>query len=170
LRSRALAEELKSDLETARLFDALWKDYKNRGGGYMSRIMIALGGAIFIVAPACGGVEEPSTERQDSAEHPLSNDEQPTAEPIGEATEKGGMSCEETTGEAQEALTKWQQVCIVGCQTFATAGCTAVGLSCTAGTLWSFGGILIPCTYAVLAACTGATLAGSVCALKCAGA
>lgn len=136
----------------------------------MHRIRIALVGTITALVPACGVVEGPSTEGQNSAEQPQIDGAQTTAEPTGEAAEDVSVSCEETTGEAQEALTKWQQVCIVGCQTFATAGCTAVGLSCTAGTLWSFGGILIPCTYAVLAACTGGTLAGSVCALKCAGA
>jgi hypothetical protein len=75
----------------------------------------------------------------------------------------------EPIGEATECLTKWQQVCIVGCQVFATAGCTSVSLSCTAGAVWSFGGILIPCAYAVLAACTGATAAGTVCTFKCVG-
>jgi hypothetical protein len=42
---------------------------------------------------------------------------------------------EETVGEAQEALTQWQKVCVLGCTTFAGAGCAAVGVSCTAGTL-----------------------------------
>ena len=75
----------------------------------------------------------------------------------------------EPIGEATECLTKWQQVCIVGCLVFANAGCTSVSLSCTAGAVWSFGGILIPCAYAVLAACAGATAAGTVCTFKCTG-
>ena len=74
---------------------------------------------------------------------------------------------ETTVGEAQQALTKWQQVCIVGCAAFANAGCAAVSTSCVAGALWSFGGILIPCSYAVIAACTGAATAGAVCSIKC---
>lgn len=76
---------------------------------------------------------------------------------------------EEMVGEATEYLTNWQQVCIVGCQVFANAGCTSVSLSCTAGAVWSFGGVLIPCVYAVLAACAGATAAGTVCTFKCSG-
>ena len=76
---------------------------------------------------------------------------------------------EEVVGEAQEALTQWQKVCVLGCTTFAGAGCAAVGVSCTAGTLWSFGGILIPCSYAVVAACAGATSVITVCGIKCLG-
>jgi hypothetical protein len=76
---------------------------------------------------------------------------------------------EETVGEAQQSLTQWQKVCVLGCTTFAGAGCAAVGVSCTAGTLWSFGGILIPCSYAVVAACAGATSVITVCGIKCVG-
>ena len=76
---------------------------------------------------------------------------------------------EETVGEAQEDLTQWQKVCTLGCVAFSNGGCAAVGTSCVAGALWSFGGILIPCSYAVVAACVGAGMAGTVCAIKCAG-
>lgn len=75
----------------------------------------------------------------------------------------------ETTGEAQEDLTQWQKICALGCATFAGAGCAAVSTSCTAGALWSFGGILIPCSYAVVAACAGATSVTTVCGIKCLG-
>jgi hypothetical protein len=87
--------------------------------------------------------------------------ETPAAGEIAEETE--------TTGEAQEALTQWQKICVLGCSTFAGAGCAAVGVSCTAGALWSFGGILIPCAYAVIAACAGAASVTTVCAIKCVG-
>jgi hypothetical protein len=73
------------------------------------------------------------------------------------------------TGKAQQDLTKWQQLCILGCAAFSNGGCAAVSTSCTAGALWSFGGILIPCSYAVVAACAGAGVAGTVCAIKCTG-
>jgi len=76
---------------------------------------------------------------------------------------------EGTTGEIQEDLTQWQKVCVLGCATFAAAGCASVGASCTAGALWSFGGILIPCAYAVVAACTGAASVTTVCSIKCLG-
>ncbi len=75
----------------------------------------------------------------------------------------------EETGEAREDLTKWQQICVVGCAVFSNAGCASVSTSCVAGALWSFGGILIPCSYAVVAACTGAATAGAVCSIKCSG-
>lgn len=139
----------------------------------MHRIMIALAGLVLAVVPACGGVEGPSMEGQDRVEHlPLdtpSNGERPTAEPRGDAAEQLGATCEEPTGEAQDALTQWQKVCVLECVAFANGGCAAVGVSCTAGALWSFGGILIPCGYAVVAACAGAGMAGTVCAIKCSG-
>lgn len=84
----------------------------------------------------------------------------------GETESTEGM---ETTGEVQEDLTQWQKVCVLGCTTFAGAGCAAVGVSCTAGALWTFGGILIPCGYAVIAACAGATSVITVCGIKCLG-
>jgi hypothetical protein len=76
---------------------------------------------------------------------------------------------EETTGKVQEDLTQWQKVCTLGCVAFSNGGCAAVSTSCVAGALWSFGGILIPCSYAVVAACVGAGMAGTVCAIKCGG-
>ncbi len=75
----------------------------------------------------------------------------------------------EPIGEATEDLTKWQQMCTLGCATLAAAGCASVGASCTAGAVWSFGGILIPCAYAVVAACAGSASITTVCAIKCAG-
>jgi hypothetical protein len=75
----------------------------------------------------------------------------------------------ESTGEAQEGLTQWQKICVLGCSTLAGAGCASVSMSCTAGTLWSFGGILIPCVYAVVAACAGAASVTTVCAIECVG-
>lgn len=76
---------------------------------------------------------------------------------------------EETTGEAQEALTQWQKICVLGCTTLASAGCASVSASCVAGAVWSFGGILIPCVYAEIAACTGAANVIAVCGIKCTG-
>jgi hypothetical protein len=76
---------------------------------------------------------------------------------------------EGTTGEVQEDLTQWQKVCTLGCVAFSNGGCAAVGTTCVAGAVWSFGGILIPCSYAVTAACIGAGFAGTVCAIKCSG-
>lgn len=139
----------------------------------MHRIMTTLAGLVLAVGPACGGMEGPSVEGQNSAEHPSivkpSNGEQPTAQPTDEGAEETAASCAEPTGEAQDALTQWQKVCTLGCVAFANGGCAAVGVSCTAGALWSFGGVLIPCGYAVVAACAAAGMAGTVCAIKCTG-
>ena len=85
-----------------------------------------------------------------------------------QAMEAQGQSLE-PIGEATEDLTKWQQRCTLGCATLAAAGCASVSASCTAGAVWSFGGILIPCAYAVVAACAGSASITTVCAIKCAG-
>ena len=65
----------------------------------------------------------------------------------------------EPIGEVTEDLTpkKWQEICTLGCAVLAAAGCGTVTASCTAGTVWSFGGILIPCAYAAAAACTASS-------------
>jgi hypothetical protein len=139
----------------------------------MHRIMNTLAGLVLAVVPACGGEEGPNTEGQNRAEYSAidepRNGDQPTAQPAGEGAEEAGATCAEPTGEAQDALTQWQKVCTLGCVAFSNGGCAAVGVSCTAGALWSFGGILIPCSYAVVAACVGAGMAGTVCAIKCSG-
>lgn len=77
----------------------------------------------------------------------------------------------EPIGEATEDLTpkKWQEICTLGCAVLAAAGCGTVTASCTAGTVWSFGGILIPCAYAAAAACTASVSITTVCSFKCAG-
>lgn len=85
-----------------------------------------------------------------------------------QAAEAQTRSCE-PIGEATEDLTKWQQTCTLGCAILAAAGCASVSTSCTAGAIWSFGGVLIPCAYAVVAACTGSASITTVCAIKCAG-
>ena len=76
---------------------------------------------------------------------------------------------EEPVGETQQDLTRWQKLCALGCSAFAGAGCASVSTSCVAGALWSFGGILIPCAYAVVAACTGSVTVITVCGIKCIG-
>jgi hypothetical protein len=67
------------------------------------------------------------------------------------------------------ALATWKEICIVGCAVFAAGGCMAVSGSCVAGAVWSFGGILIPCAYAVTAACVSAAGISAICALRCGG-
>lgn len=77
----------------------------------------------------------------------------------------------ESIGEVTEDLTpqKWRELCTLGCAVLAGAGCYSVTASCTAGAVWSFGGVLIPCAYAVAAACTGSISVTTVCSFKCAG-
>jgi hypothetical protein len=73
------------------------------------------------------------------------------------------------TDEAQSALTLAQSLCVVGCAAAAGAGCAAVGTACTAGTIWTFGGIGVPCAYVVIAACGAAEGVGAACAIACTG-
>lgn len=77
----------------------------------------------------------------------------------------------EPIGEVAQNLTprKWQEICTLGCALLAGAGCASVTASCTAGAIWSFGGVLIPCAYAVAAACTASVSVTVVCGFKCAG-
>lgn len=78
---------------------------------------------------------------------------------------------EDSTGEAASGmvLVKGGALCEYSCGGAVAAGCAAVTFACTAGTLWAFGGISIPCQYAVVAACYGMGAAGVACAKICGG-
>lgn len=73
-----------------------------------------------------------------------------------------GDDVEENTGEAESAL--------VVTKGLAAAGCAAVALTCSVGTVWTVGGVSIPCAYAVVAACYAMGGAGAVCTRLCGGA
>jgi hypothetical protein len=60
-------------------------------------------------------------------------------------------------------------LCEISCGGAAAAGCAAVSLACAAGTVWTFGGISIPCQYAVVAACYAIGGGGVACAKLCSG-
>ena len=78
---------------------------------------------------------------------------------------------EENTGEAESALVVTKGLaCEFACQGAAAAGCAAVALACGAGTIWTFGGVSIPCAYAAVAACYAIGGAGAVCTRLCGGA
>lgn len=47
--------------------------------------------------------------------------------------------------------------------------CAAVARMCAPEAVWTFGGVAIPCFYAMLAACAGALTAGSACNAWCDG-
>jgi hypothetical protein len=68
-----------------------------------------------------------------------------------------------------QSMASWKEICIVGCATLATAAAVTVTAGCVAGTLWSFGGILIPCEYAVAASWIAAAEISAVCSLRCGG-
>ena len=132
----------------------------------MSRTIIA--GALFYTAMLIGCAAD--TTALVAIEHGPVEVEQSDATGVATMETTASMdSGEEPVGETQQDLTQWQKLCALGCSAFAGAGCASVGASCVAGALWSFGGILIPCSYAVVAACTGSTTVITVCGIKCLG-
>jgi hypothetical protein len=62
---------------------------------------------------------------------------------------------------------QWRDICNTACEVASVAGCVAVHGACAAGAVWSFGGVLVPCEWAVLAACGGAATLGGACKAKC---
>lgn len=61
----------------------------------------------------------------------------------------------------------WRQSCRYACKMAEGLSCVAVGGLCVSGATWTFGGVAIPCYYAVLAACAGALTAGTACTTWC---
>ncbi len=47
-------------------------------------------------------------------------------------------------------------------------GCASVSVACVAGTVWTVGGVGVPCTYVVVAPCGTVSGVGAACALQCA--
>jgi hypothetical protein len=70
---------------------------------------------------------------------------------------------------ASAAIVTRGALCEYSCAGAATAGCAAVALACTAGTVWTFGGVSIPCGYAVVAACYAIGAGGLACTKLCGG-
>lgn len=76
-------------------------------------------------------------------------------------------SLEEQIDTLTQAMTPLQTACTYGCAIAAGAGCAAVGGACTAGAIWTVGGVSFPCVYAVIAACGAYNAIGVTCALQC---
>jgi hypothetical protein len=70
--------------------------------------------------------------------------------------------------ESSDELTRAQTACTIACATLAGAGCASVSVACVAGTVWTVGGVGVPCTYVVVAACGAVSGVGAACALQCA--
>jgi hypothetical protein len=62
---------------------------------------------------------------------------------------------------------KWREACHLSCGAANIVGCGVVTYSCVAGTVWTYGGLAIPCKYAVIAACLGAYAADRACEKWC---
>lgn len=142
----------------------------------MNHIMIAFGGTLLALVPACGVVEEPSTEGKDSEEQPLSDGEQTTAEPTGEAAEEAGVSCEdpddcgrpgEQIGEAQEASTAAGNACVAACVASYAMLCHRVRTICAVAEVVTVGSATVPCATALVVSCVGGVALGAVCARQC---
>lgn len=77
---------------------------------------------------------------------------------------------EEETGEAvSPILVTRGALCEASCAGAGAAGCAVVALACTAGAVWTLGGVSIPCSYAVVAACYAIGAAGVACVKLCGG-
>ena len=62
---------------------------------------------------------------------------------------------------------QWREACHLGCGAANIVGCGVVTYSCVAGSVWTYGGLAIPCKYAVIAACLGAYAADRACEKWC---
>jgi hypothetical protein len=71
-------------------------------------------------------------------------------------------------GIPEELLWSWKGViCRAACWAAAGAGCAAVAGACTWGTVVTFGGFGLPCSYATVAACGASAGGASVCSDWC---
>lgn len=57
----------------------------------------------------------------------------------------------------------WGVACRAACWGAAALGCAAVSVTCAVGTTITIGGTAIPCTWAIVAACTAGGAGASVC-------
>jgi len=88
------------------------------------------------------------------------------SEPPSEAVRPSIEALAEMTGESVEALSS--DPCVIGCAGAAVTGCPAVLEICDASFVFSYRGVWITCTEAVLGAC-GATAGLYECATSCRG-
>lgn len=144
-------------------------------GRHMNSIMLAFGGTLLALVPACGVVEEPSTEGKDSPEHPPTDGEQTTAEPTGEAVEEADVSCidlddclrmSERIGEAREASTAGD-ACVASCVASYALLCHRVRTICAVAAVVTIGSATVPCTTALVLGCVGGAALGAICARRC---
>jgi hypothetical protein len=59
-----------------------------------------------------------------------------------------------------------RQTCRDVCDYVKDMSCLTVGFTCSAGAVWTFGGVAVPCYYAVFAACSGAFVSAKACREK----
>ena len=75
---------------------------------------------------------------------------------------------EERIGEAaSEAASPRNAACLISCAIVSSAGCATVSVACAAGTTFTVGGLTVPCSFAIVAACSVYAGAGTACALLC---
>jgi hypothetical protein len=113
--------------------------------------------SVSLLGAACGiPLDRAKGEEEDAGE---------AAEALLEPNERRDV--DGPTDEARSAVTAAQAACVVGCAAAAGAGCAAVATACTAGAIWTFGGIGVPCSYVVIAACGAVEGAAAACTLGC---
>jgi hypothetical protein len=71
--------------------------------------------------------------------------------------------------EAHMLPEKWRPICEAACDAAVGAACMSAHFSCVAGAFWSFGGVLIPCEWAVISGCSAGFFVAKACHVKCNG-
>jgi hypothetical protein len=78
------------------------------------------------------------------------------------------MSSLQGSGIPNSVLGSWKgTLCRAACWAAAGAGCAAVSVSCGVGTTFTAGGFAIPCTWAIVAACSASAALASGCSDWC---
>jgi hypothetical protein len=71
--------------------------------------------------------------------------------------------------EAHMLPERWRPLCEAACDAAVGAACAGATFSCVVGTFWSFGGVLIPCEWAVISGCSAGFFVVKACHVKCNG-
>ena len=124
-------------------------------------MIIARGVAAWIVAVAAAGTSaactEPATVEEEEEATP--EDAAPADEAVRVASEQGDPGYDPQSG--------WGSACRAACWGAAALGCSAVSVACAGTTTITIGGTAIPCSWAIIAACTGSAAGASLCSDKC---
>lgn len=123
--------------------------------------------AAFAATAATASADSAEPESNDNADLVCNEETGETESVSNEETGNAEYVCDEETGQAESALSTLGVLCQYSCAGAVAAGCATVAAACTAGTVWTFGGVSIPCTYAMVAACYGIGAAGLACAKLC---